>query len=379
MTGTAKVILWLVIAIVVIVAIWLGVVQQSSEQQTIKIGFIGPLTGGAAEYGQSAKKGIDLAVSAINQAGGINGANIEVIYEDSKADPKEGVTAIQKLLMLGDVPAIIGAMASSVTLAVAPIAEQNKVVLLSPASSAPTITEAGDYIFRNELSEALGAERSAEFYFELGFTDIAILYINNDYGISVKDVTEDVYGAKDGNIVAKEIYNANETDFRTQLSKIKATNPQAILVVGYMEMIQILEQIEELGIEVQVLSTPNIEEPKILENVGNLAEGIIYTYYGGFNLKSEKDGIKDFIIAFQERYSEKPAYFAALAYDAVNILKSAIERGGVSSDGIKGALYDTKNYAGVTGLTTFDENGDVEKPTILKTIKNGQFVLYEEE
>ncbi len=123
--------------------------KQPTESEEIKIGAVLPLTGDGAKYGQSAKSGLDLAVEEINANGGIKGKFINVIYEDTKMEPKEGTSAVLKLLTIEKVPAIIGAMASSVTLAIAPIAEENKVVLLSPVSSSPLITDAGDYIFRN--------------------------------------------------------------------------------------------------------------------------------------------------------------------------------------------------------------------------------------
>ncbi|MCK4458341.1 MAG: ABC transporter substrate-binding protein [Methanosarcinales archaeon] len=152
----------ILIGVVLFLAVIAGACLQDTQPDEIRIGAILPLTGEAAEYGEDAKLGIDLAVEEINAAGGINGKRIQVVYEDSQATPSQGVSAIQKLTTVDKVPVIIGAMASSVTLAIAPIAEENKVVLLSPASSAPQITEAGDYIFRTEFSDAYGGKAQAE-------------------------------------------------------------------------------------------------------------------------------------------------------------------------------------------------------------------------
>jgi branched-chain amino acid transport system substrate-binding protein len=185
----------IIIGAVLLLAVIAGACLQDTQSDEIKIGAILPLTGEAAEYGEDAKLGIDLAVEEINAAGGINGKMIQVVYEDSQATPSQGVAAIQKLITVDKVPVIIGAMASSVTLAIAPIAEENKVVLLSPASTAPQITEAGDYIFRNEVSDAYGGKAQAELTWdELGIKNVAILCINNDYGVGTADTFKKNFG-----------------------------------------------------------------------------------------------------------------------------------------------------------------------------------------
>jgi branched-chain amino acid transport system substrate-binding protein len=346
--------------------------------EEIKIGAILPLTGEAAKYGEDAKLGIDFAVEEINAAGGINGKKIQVVYEDSQAAPSQGVAAIQKLITVDKVPVIIGAMASSVTLAIAPIAEENKVVLLSPASSAAKITEAGDYIFRNEFSDAYGGKVQAESTWdELGIRDVAILYVNNDYGVGVADTFEETFESLGGNITAIESFEQGATDFRTQLTKIKDSYPDAIVVFGYNEVILILKQAKELGIETQILCNPMFEDPEILEKLGDLAEGVIYVYYGGFDPKSEEEQIKVFVSSFSEKYGREPGYYSALSYDAMKIISLAIEKGAFKSEGIKSALYAIKDYPGLTGTTTFDENGDVIKPVTLKTVRNGEFVEWD--
>ncbi len=378
MSRTTKTIIWLIVILVVIAGIWWGVSNRKPREEAIKIGAILPLTGGASIYGESAKEGVDLAIEEMNNKGGINGRKIEIIYEDSKAEPKEGVSAINKLITVDKVPVIIGAMTSSVTLAVAPIAEENQVVLLSPGSSAPKITKAGDYIFRNEVSEEFGARKSAEFYYDAGFKEIAILYINNDYGVSVKETTKKVYQEKGGKISTAEAFVQKTTDFRTSLQKIKNSKPQALLIVAHEEYPMIIRQMKEVGMELPILTTPVFESKELLNKLGELAEGVIYSCYSTFDLESQKEEVKQFLDNFRKKYSKDPSYYAALGYDAAYLLKIAIEKGGYHSDGIKNALYTIEDYPGVSGITSFDENGDVIKPVILKTVKNGKFVVYEE-
>lgn len=368
-------------AVVVLVAIglgiWLGVFPPwSGVPGEIKIGVITPLTGGSAKYGEDIKRGYDLAVEEINEQGGIKGKKLRLIYEDSEGHPQKAVSAAQKLIQQDKVITILGALWSSPTLAVAPIVERNKVVLLSSGSSSPKVTDAGDYIFRNELSDLYGAEETAKLFFGIGFKNIAILYINNDFGIAQKDVTERVYSQLGGTIVAAESFEQDATDFRTQLLKIKDSQPDGLFMVGYKETILILRQMRELGINLQILSVALFEDPEIIEKAGDVAEGAIYTYYGTFDPKSQEPRIKEFVEKFKTKYRREPEYYAPIGYDAIKILALAIERGGTNPERIKNALYGIKDFPGISGTTSIDENGDVMKPVILKTVKEGKFVKY---
>ena len=348
----------------------------AKKEKVIKIGVITPLTGGAAKYGEDLKRGYDLAVEEINGKGGVNGSKIKLIYEDSEAQPPKAVSAARKLIDRDKVVTILGCFGSSATLAVAPIAENKKVVLLSSASSSPKVTDAGDYIFRNEISDRYGAKETARLFFDLGFRKIGVLFINNDFGIDFCDVVQKTYNELDGTVTAAETFEQDAKDFRTQLVKIKESNPEAILIVSYKEAILILKQMRELGIKKQILSTALFEDPEILEKVGDIAEGTIYTYYGTFDPQSQDVRIREFIKNFRERYGVDPEYYAPIGYDAVKILALAIEKGGFKSEQIKNALYQIKDFPGLSGTTSFDENGDVIKPVVLKTVRKGTFTYY---
>ncbi|MCK4445511.1 MAG: ABC transporter substrate-binding protein [Candidatus Marinimicrobia bacterium] len=355
----------------------LGMLGCAKKEKEIKIGVITPLTGGSAKYGEDIKRGYDLAVEEINEKGGIEGRKINFIYEDSEGKPEKAVAAAQKLIQRDKVITILGALWSSPTLAVAPIANKNKVILLSSGSSSPKVTDAGDYIFRNEVSDEYGAEQTANLFFKLGFKKIAILYVNNDFGIGQKDVTQKAYSQIGGSVVGAESFEQDAKDFRTQLLKIKEKKFEALLIVGYKETILILQQMRELGMKTQILSVALFQDFEILEKVGDIAEGAIYTYCGTFDVKSQEPKVKKFVEKFKEKYHTAPEYYAPLGYDAVKILTLAIEKGGFGPEQIKNALYKIKNFPGLTGTTSFDKNGDVIKPFILKTVKNGEFIRYE--
>lgn len=345
------------------------------EEKEIKIGAILPLTGGAGKYGEDAKAGIELAVEQKNAAGFINNKRIKVIFEDDQSSPQQSVASFKKLVEVDKVPIVIGGMTSSAALAVAPIAEQNKVVFLSPSASAPALSKAGDYIFRNELSDAYGGVAQAEMTWDkLKIKKVAILYINNDYGVGVEDAFTQTFKKLGGEVVANESFEADTQDFRSQLTRIKQKAPEAIFILAYKESILILRQIKELGIKTKLLSTPVFEDKEIIEKAGGTAEGVIYVYYGGFNPQSGDNLISKFVDAFRKKYNRDPGYYSALAYDAMNLVILAIEKVGTKSEDIKNFMYQIKDFPGITGKTTFDANGDVTKPVILKTVKNGQFV-----
>lgn len=367
-----------VIAVVIasLMAFSVGCVKK--EEKEIKIGAILPLTGDAALYGDSIKKGVDLALIQINSKGGIKGRPVTVIYEDSKAVPADGVAAFQKLVDFNRVIAVIGDAVSSVTLAFAPIAEKNRVVVLSPLSSAPALTNAGDFIFRNVPSDLYGGRVAAYFAVkDQGWQKLAILYINNDFGVGLKRVfSENVesFGSK-SKIVAGEAYEPGARDFRTQLLKIRATNPEAIFIVGYGEVPQILIQAKEIGLKTKILGTGLLEDPNVIKVAKEAAEGIYFTQLQ-YDANSNDPLVMTFVGTFNKKYNAKPDIIAAYGYDAVELLSFAIERSNLTSEGIRDQLYKVKNFHGVTGDFTFDKSGDVIQPLGIKTVRNGQFVWF---
>lgn len=348
------------------------------ESKLIKIGCITPLTGDGASYGKSTKQGIDMAVEEINTLGGINGNKIEIIYEDDQMKPQMGINAIQKLITVDKVSVIIGAFGSSITLAIAPIAEKNKTILFSASSTADAIKDAGDYIFRNVPPNSKQGKDIANFCIDkLKAKTAAIFYMNNDYGISLKRTFEKAFYERGGTVVSIESYNPNDNDFRTQLSKIKIRNPEIISYPGhYKESGLILKQAKELGIKSTFIGGDGSFAPELIKIAGNAAESSFYAMMAmGFGV-SDTD-INKFTERFKEKYGEEPSVYSAYAYDALMIIVEAIKRGGDTSESIKNALYQMKNFKGVTGITTFDKFGEVDKAFYIYEVKSGEFKLYE--
>ncbi len=346
------------------------------EAKEIMIGAILALTGDSGKYGESSKRGIDLGIEEINNAGGILGRSLRIIYEDSEADPKKAVAAFQKLVNIHKITAIIGPMTSSSTLAVAPIAEQHEVVVLTPTASAPSITNAGDYIFRNVASDMFEGTIMARFAFsDLNLTKIAILYINNDFGLGLRDAFSAEFIKLGGIVTIMESFEQNATDFRTQITKISQFAPEGIYIVGYNEMGRIVKQVGEFGIKAQILSFSMFEDPGILEIASSAANGTIFTSQS-FSPNIKEEGTTVFFDKYKEKYGVFPDIFAGLAYDAVRILALAIERGGLNSIEIKDSLYNITNFPGITGETSFDKYGDVEKVIHFKLVVENEFIWY---
>jgi ABC-type branched-subunit amino acid transport system substrate-binding protein len=363
--------------------VWMGallvilVAGPAFAAETIKIGAVFPLSGNIAVYGEGFKKAVDLAVAEINQMGGIHGKPLEIIYEDNKSTAKDSVSAIRKLINVHKLPIIFGPAASSNFLAVCPIAEENKVVLIGAESAAPAITQAGEYIFRVFPSDTLQGKGVAELVRYLGYKEVPVMYINNDWGLGLKDVFVENFTKTGGNVMDEIPYTEGKTDYRTELIRATKGSPKAIVNLTYIkEGSVIFKQAYELGIEVQWIAGSAAKSPKLVELAGKTVEGLIGTY-PTFSIDTPQH--RAFQKAWAARYGkqDKIAIFAEYNYDMVMLAAKAIDRGGYTAEGIRKALYEvSEGYIGLTGEKTFDENGDVGSAYGRWTVENGKIVDY---
>jgi branched-chain amino acid transport system substrate-binding protein len=347
----------------------------SEKKDTIKIGAIVFKTGDAAQYGEWVMNGLNLALSEINSNGGINGKNVEIIFEDDQTNAKVAVTAINKLISTQNTPVIIAGLTSQSTLAIAPIAEKKHVVLFSPCSSSPALTNSGDYIFRNWPSDNQEGKLMANYAFsKLKLRNIAVLAMQNDYGIGLQKVFIEQFKKLGGNIILDEYFDEGDTNFRPIISKLRTLKFDAIYMPSHaLEAGSFLKQLFESNLSYQVLGCVTYESPELINIAGSAANNVIFTT-PSFNTESKDTLLLNFISKYKEKYGENPENFAAQSYDALMIIVLAIKKGGFTADGIKDALYKIKNYKGVSGLTSFDKNGDVSKPSMIKKVKNGKFI-----
>jgi len=367
--------IWIPILVVVVIVagVLIFSLQKSTvsqEKKVIKIGAILPLSGEASAYGNSWQKGAELAVEEIKKKYGVN---IEVVYEDSQFESSKAVTAAQKLINIDNVKAIILG-SSRETLAVAPLAEEKKILLMTGGNAAE-ITNAGDYVFRIYPSNLYQGEDLANFALKQGYTKIAVLTLLDDYGVGLTDIFKKRVEENGGNIISETFPQQGITDFRTQLTKIKNSNSDALLIIAATNQYPlILKQIKELNINIPLLAPETFQSASILSKAGELAEGVLFTTFVEADTK-EYDNFAD---AHQKKYGEMPGPFSSGFYDNIILVSEALIKNNVNIEKAKDWLYNVKNWSGATGITNFDENGDpIGKSYTIMTVKNGQFVSYE--
>ena len=362
---------YLVVAIALLLLIAISACTSTPTgkitNQIIKIGFIGPLTGEAASFGQDMRNGVELALQESGRD------NIKIIYEDTKLSNKEGVTVINKLIQIDGAKIIIGAEGSSVINAILPITNSNQALVISPSASADSLSQ-DDYFFRTLTRDSFKVDMIVDYvYNRLGKRKAAILFLNTDSTVGIKDRVIKEFERLGGKIVSSEGYELDETDFRTRLIKIKEKNPDVIFTSSYSEDFgTILKQAREIGISQQiVIPLEMAEDPSVKEIAGEAANGVYYVYPEERNNKQAK--------VFKEKYKEvfgkEPGAFSAESYDATILVIKMIEICGENTDCIKRELLKIKNYDGASGILSFDLNGDVEKPWSIKKIENQQFVV----
>ncbi|MBI5676557.1 MAG: ABC transporter substrate-binding protein [Nitrospirae bacterium] len=345
------------------------------KEESIKIGVTLPLSGDAAVWGRSQKDGYDLALSQINAEGGINGKKVVLIYEDDKGLPKDGVAALQKLINVDKIKILTGIANSSVALAYIPIINENKILFISSGASSPKLTGASKYFFRtwpSDIAEALAMAKYA--HNEMKLNKIAILFINNDYGIGLSEPFKSAFESLGGKIIISESFEQGATDFKTQLTKIKASTPDAIYLAGNpVEMGGALKQIRELGIKTQVLSISTLNDKEVFTVAGAKAiEGTIITD-ASFDPQSEDPMAKKFMQDFRTMFNHDPGILANTAYDALMILAHSFKKVGTDPDRLAQYLHSMKDYTGVSGKISFSEGGDVNRPINISAAKSGKF------
>lgn len=350
----------------------------TKEDGSIKIGAIFPLTGGSAYQGKSFRQGIELAMEEINANGGIDGKKLEILFEDDKGIPAEGVNAAQKLITQDKVSAILGNFNSSVTLAVRAVTEREKVVQLTPGSTADDVTEPGHpYMFRNIMPNSFQAPELAKFTIEeLGLKNIAIIAENTDYGRSGAEQFEQMAEQLNGNVLTVEYYNQGDKDFYASLTKIKNMNPDAVFISGLLtEGAQILKQARDLKLETQWLGLGGFTNDNFPTLAEGAAEGMIHVSYFEPDAYEYFPDSKEFVENYEKKYGYKPDMYAANAYEATYILAEAIKMAGSDDrEKIREAMTQIKDLPGICGPTTFDENGQAQKGLVFVKIENGKRV-----
>lgn len=348
--------------------------MTGKKSDEIKVGVIASLKGDHASFGQSNWSGIKMAFDEINARGDL-GKKIIVYVEDDRSKAEEGASAAKKLIEHIRVDAIIGEVASSISLAAAPIAQKNKVPMISPASTNPAVTKVGPYIFRVCFIDPFQGAAMAKFAKnKLKSKRAAIITdMKNDYSVGLAKFFKETFTKMGGEIAADVSYSAGDIDFKAQLTSIKNKNPDVIFIPGYYtEVGLIARQARELGLQQPLLGGDGWDSPKTVEIGGQAIENSYFSTH--FSPEDANPRVQEFIKKYKEQYGAVPDAMAVLGYDAAYVLADAIKRaGGVNSEKLRDALAETKNYPGVSGSITIDQDRNAQKPLVVLKIENGQY------
>ncbi len=345
----------------------------------VKIGAVISLTGAVGPYGHQVTRGLDLALEAVNAEGGIGGAPIQLLYRDDATNSDTGHKAALDLIENEGVRIIIGAVSSSVTLELAKICEKKRVLLLSPTSSAPSISEAGGYIFRNYPSDILEGTAMAEFARTVGLNRVAILALDNEFGAGLAEVFTRRFESKSREVVKTiRIDESDPASLSRAIAEVELLDPQGIYLVAYVDvMADLLRQLRESGSQALLMGSGSVTD-QLRHQAGAAAEQFVYPQ-PVFDPASREPQVAGFVQAFQAKYGLTPDIYAAHGYDALKLIVQAMrDTGKTSPDDVRRGLHGLENYWGAAGQTQFDERGDVVRFPVIFVIAEGQPVPYEQ-
>jgi len=350
------------------------------DRSRIKIGYFGDLSGPTFNFGQSGINGVLMATDQINQTGGINGRRIDVVISDDKGSPEEAAKITAKLIDQDKVIAIIGGGTSGNSRAAAPKAQSSHVPLMAPSSTDPAVTLVGDFIFRACFVDEFQGEVMASFAFNsLKAEKAAILFdFNSPYGRGLRNFFQTSFKRLGGRIVHEQSYTQGDSDFKGQLSSIRAAEPDVIYIPGYYgDVTLIAKQARQLGLTQPLLGGDGWDAPELWQLGGDALNGsYISTHY---SVDDPSPMIKSFVEEYMRRYGNlTPDAHAALAYDGARILFDAITRAG-STEGqkIRDALAQTKDFNGVTGTISMDADRNAVKPAVVLKLLDVRFIYQE--
>ena len=365
----------LVLAIVAIAGCGGGDEGSASEGSSapFKIGVAGPMTGQYATYGASHKAGAEIAIAELNEAGGVNGGEASMALGDDLGDPKEAVLVAQKFIDDADVVVVDGHQFSGATIAAGGKYESVGLPMISPSATNPDITDLGAFIWRICMTDAVQGEGLAKYSVEtLGLTKVAVMYDSSDYGRGLADAYEAAVKAAGGSVVGKEQYATGDTDFKSQLTELKAAGPELLFLSGYYpEGSKIAQQARELGMDVQLLGSDGYASDELPKLGGAAVEGMLVSTFFDYTL--DDPAVQKFVEAYKAKFDgANPDWFAANSYDVIMLAaKAATDAGSNDRAAINEALAAIGSYEGISGTITFDENGDVVKPLSIVVVQDG--------
>jgi len=356
--------------IVVVASLFaIGCTKKSTNE--IAIGQYGSMTGSEATFGQSTDEGIRLAVEEINATGGIKGKKIKLVTMDNQGKPEEAASVVTRLIEQEKVVALLGEVASSRSLAAAPIAQSKKIPMVSPSSTNPKVTEIGDYIFRTCFIDPFQGTVMAKFAIEnLKAKKVAILRdVKSDYSVGLADFFTQKYKELGGQVVADVSYQSNDVDFKAQLTQIKSKGADALFIPGYYtEVGLIARQARELGINAKLMGGDGWDSPKLSEIGGKAIDG---GYFSNHYSNETTDPVAvEFMNKFKTKYNKMPDGLSAAGYDAAKVLFKAMELAqDVTPEAIRSSLASIAEFPGVTGKITINDKRNATKSAVVVEVQ----------
>ncbi len=346
----------------------------------IKIGAVTCLTGALSTFGVSSVQGAKMAVEEINAAGGILGQPIQLIVEDDGSKAGETATITRKFISQDKVVAILGDLTSSATMEGAPLAQAAKIPLLTPSATNVAITRIGNYIFRSCFIDPFTGKIMAKFALDRLKAKQAIVMtdVKQDYSVGLTDAIRHYFSQNGGRISTTLSYSSGDTNFRTQLTEVRIAHPDVVFLPGYYtEAGLILLQAKQLGITCPFVGGEGWDSPALVQVAGKAAEGNYYTDH--FSAADPNPRVQKFVQTYRAKYGALPDALAALWYDGARLLSQAVQRAGSTDPAkIRDALATTRDFDGVTGRISIDENRNASKSGVILKIENGEPEMVQE-
>ena len=349
--------------------------------EPIKLGTVLRLSIGADD-GIPGRRGVEMAVDEVNKAGGINGRKVELIVEDEKDSPAEAVNAVKKLIEVNKVPAIVGPMTSGDMMAAGKIANDAKVVEISPTATTPQLSGYGAYLYRGCSRIDKQAEVLTDYVAKTWKPKtVAIFFSNEPYGKGCAGLFSKFFEKHGIKVVATESFNRGARDFKSELTKIKAANPDMLFIPGYTpETAPAAAQARQLGMTQKILGVYGDMNPAYIKLAGKAAEGHVIggEYDENYNTPKNQAFKKNYEELVKKNNDPYNIMFAALHYDATSMLLEGMKKNGPTAEGIKKFLDEVKDFDGVTGKLSFNQTHDVTRAGTLGVyileVKDGKYV-----
>ena len=354
--------------------------NRGADSGPVKVGVYMDLSGQTSSFGQSSVNGMRMAADEINKAGGVAGRQIELIVEDDQGRPEQAATVVTKLINQDRVHAVLGEVASSNSLAAAPIAQGAKIPMITPSSTNPKVTAVGDYIFRVCFIDPFQGDVMAKFAANTlkAKTAAIMLDVNSDYSRGLTQFFESSFTGLGGQIIQKQSYTQTDRDFSGQLTSIRSAKPDVIFIPGYYGQVGVIaKQAKQLGITAPLLGSDGWDAPQLWELGGDALNGSFMANH--YSIDDPSPAIQKFVADYKARYNGlAPDAIAALGYDSLKVLADAISRAGTTEPAkLRDAIAQTSNFASVTGSISINAERNAVKPAVVLELQNGKFIYKE--